>query len=422
MTARMTLRAKIILYFIALHAVFAAAAVFVIRENRFLLFGVEALFVISILISIRVVRALFVPLDLIRTGAELIAERDFTSRFVPVGQPEMDALIGVYNAMIDRLRDERLAAEERHQLLAKLAHESPAGIIICDFDGNPEQMNPAAQRVATPEFLAEIATLRPGESRLVAHHGARRVRVQRAEFRDRGFAKSFFLIEEMTEELRLSEKAAYDKLIRLMSHEVNNSVAAVRSLLESVLRYAPDVRDEDREDFSNAIDVASRRIDALGKFVSGFADVVRIPPPHRAPAQIGEIVRRLVALMRPEADAHGIRVTLSVDSDRPVDVDTAQIEQVILNIVRNAIEAAGENGAVEIDLRDNTLTVCDSGRGISEHDRAQLFTPFFTTKRDGRGIGLTVIQEILTSHGFVFALENRPTGGARFTVQFVPAQ
>src|SRR3954469_18406033 len=131
----MTLRSKIVVYFVILHLVLAAAAVFVLMENRLMLFVVEAIFVVSIIISYRVVHALFVPLELIATGAELIAERDFTSRFVPVGQPEMDTLIEVYNRMIDRLRDERLAAEEQQQLLQKLVDVSPAGIVICDFDG-----------------------------------------------------------------------------------------------------------------------------------------------------------------------------------------------------------------------------------------------------------------------------------------------
>lgn len=413
----MTLRRKIILYFVVLHVVFAGAAVFVIRQNRMLLFAVEALFLISIIISVRVIRALFVPLDLISTGAELISERDFTSHFVPVGQPEMDALIAVYNKMIDRLRDERLAAEERHQLLSKLVHESPAGVVICDFDGKPEQMNPSAQRVATPEFLAEILTLQPGESRMVSESGARRVRVQRAEFRDRGFVKSFFLIEEMTEELRVSEKAAYEKLIRLMSHEVNNSVAAVRSLLESMLRYARDVREEDREDYTTAIDVASRRVDALGKFVSGFADVVRIPPPHRIPTDVAATVRRLTALMRAEAAARGVALITDVDGEELVSADPLQLEQVMINVLRNAIDAAGENGTVRVALHDATLTISDTGPGISDADRAQLFTPFFTTKRDGRGIGLTVVQEILANHGFPFSLENRSEGGAEFTIR-----
>ena len=414
----MTLRTKIILYFAALHIIFAIAAVFFVRETPIRLLVIEALFVISIVVTVRVIRALFVPLDLISTGAELISERDFTSHFVPVGQPEMDALIGVYNRMIDQLREERLAAEERHQLLAKLVHESPAGIVICDFDGRAEQMNPAAARVVTAEFLAEIAPLAAGESRMLSRNGVRRLRVQRADFRDRGFAKRFYLIEEMTEELRLSEKAAYEKLIRLMSHEVNNSVAAVRSLLESMLRYARDIRAVDRDDYSTAIDIASRRIDALGRFVSGFADVVRIPPPHRLPTDVVAVVRRLTALMRPEAETLGVTIVTNVDGAQTIDADPLQLEQVMINVLRNAIDAAGELGTVTVTLRDSTLTIADSGPGIDDAHRSQLFTPFFTTKRDGRGIGLTVVQEILSNHGFLFSLENRDGGGAEFSVRF----
>src|SRR5258705_8852755 len=131
----MTLRGKILIYVIALHAVLAGAAFAFLLEETALLFAVEALFLLSILISMRLVRVLFVPLDLIQTGAVLIAERDFTSRLAPVGQAELDTLIDVYNRMIDRLREERLSPEERHQLLQKIVAASPAGIVICDFDG-----------------------------------------------------------------------------------------------------------------------------------------------------------------------------------------------------------------------------------------------------------------------------------------------
>src|SRR3954467_10468436 len=148
----MTLRGKIIIYVIALHAVLAAAAFAFLLDQTELLFVVEALFVLSIIISMRFVRVLFVPLDLIQTGAELIAERDFTSQLMPVGQAELDTLIDVYNRMIDRLREERLSAEERHYLLQKIVTASPAGIVICDFDGRIEQMNPAGERVMTTEL------------------------------------------------------------------------------------------------------------------------------------------------------------------------------------------------------------------------------------------------------------------------------
>jgi len=410
------LRTKILVYIITLHAVLAGAAVVILLEQPMLLFVMELLFVLSVSISIRLVRALFVPIDLIQTGAELIAERDFTSRLVPVGQPEMDTLIDVYNRMIDRLREERLAAEEQFQLLQKIVDASPSGIILCDFDGKIESMNPTARRLfgsALP--LPDIA---PGESKLITHVGARRLRVSRAEFRDRGFAKSFYVVEEMTEELRLSEKAAYEKLIRMMSHEVNNSVGAVRSLLESSLRYAPQVGDADRDDFTSALTIASARIDALNRFMSAFADVVRIPPPRRAPARVADLVERVAALLKPELEQRGIRVELALADRRAFDIDASQIEQVVLNIFRNAIDAVGRDGSIRASLRDGELAIADSGPGIAEAIRDELFTPFFTTKRDGRGLGLTIVHDILANHGLAFALGNRPEGGAEFTITF----
>lgn len=411
------LRAKIIAYVVTLHAVLAAAAVGVLLERPLLLFAVEAVFVLSVAISVRLIRGLFVPLDLIETGGELIAERDFTSRFVPIGQPEMDTLIEVYNRMIDRLRDERLAAEEQQQLLQKLVDASPAGIVICDFEGRVQQLNPAARRILGPDgTLPEIA---PGESRLVQQHGARRVRVTRGEFRDRGFAKSFYLLEEMTEELRLSEKGAYEKLIRMMSHEVNNSVGAVRSLLESSLRYAPQVGEADRDDFTNALQIASARIDALNRFMAAFADVVRIPPPVKGPASVAELVERVAALLRPELTDRSIRLQLSLADRGSYDVDASQLEQVVLNVFRNAIEAVQRDGEIRVSLDDGVLTITDSGPGITPSARDALFTPFFTTKRDGRGLGLTIVQEILANHGLAFELRNARAGGGEFEIRFV---
>ncbi|MFP5248004.1 MAG: sensor histidine kinase, partial [Thermoanaerobaculia bacterium] len=330
----MRLRSKIIAYLVLLHVILAAAAVLILLERPALLFAVEALFVVSVIVSVRLVRALFVPLDLIESGAELIAERDFATHFVPVGQPEMFRLIDVYNRMVDRLRDERLAAEEQHQLLDKIVEASPAAIVICDFDGNVERMNPAAQRLLGNHPLPDVP---PGESRLIPYLGARRLKVSRAEFRDRGFSKSFYVIEEMTEELRLSEKAAYEKLIRMMSHEVNNSVGAVRSLLESSLRYAPQVGEDDRGDFTSALTIASARIDALNRFMAAFADVVRIPPPRRTPARIDELVQRVAALMKPELEERRIVLSLQLEDQSEYDVDVSQLEQVVLNIFRNAI-------------------------------------------------------------------------------------
>jgi signal transduction histidine kinase len=414
----MRLRTKIVLYLVVIHTILATAAVFVLMENRQLLFAVELIFAASIFVSYRLVSALFVPLDLITTGAELIHERDFASQFVPVGQPEMDALIGVYNGMIDRLREERLAAEERHQLLQQIVNASPSGIIICDFDGNIESMNPAARRLASPAMLEELRSIAPGESRLIAHDPPRRMKVWSTEFRDRGFVKTFYLLEELTEELRQSERAAFEKLVRMMSHEVNNSAGAVRSLLESMLRYQEQIGPADRDDFVGAVNVASARMDSLNRFMTSFADVVRIPPPRRAPTDLRPLVERVVTLLSHDLAARNITLTTALDGSRPLEADRVQMEQVLINILRNAIDATGRDGSIEIALSDRALTIADSGSGIRPEIAGELFTPFFTTKKDGRGLGLTIVQEILANHGFGYSLKNRAGGGAEFTISF----
>ena len=398
----MTYRAKIVLYIVVLHLIFAGIAAFLVMREPWVLFVVEGALVLSIIVSYRLVRALFVPLDLITTGTELMNERDFSSHFVPVGQPELDKLIAIYNAMIDKLREERLAAEERHQLLQKIIEASPAGVVICDFDGSVEQTNPAAGRLLREFPLAAIAA---GET------GARRIKLWKGEFRDRGFAKTFYLLEELTEEMRVNEKRAYEKLIRMMSHEVNNSVGAVRSLLESL----PNM---DRDDAREAIAIASNRMTSLGRFMNGFAEVVRIPPPNLRDTDLAELLERTVALLRPELEKRQIATTLDAEPGL-VRIDSNQFEQVLINVLRNAMESIGENGTIDILLRDGKLTIRDSGHGIEEKALSELFTPFFTTKKDGRGLGLTLVQEILSNHGMQFWLKNTDRG-AEFGAEFDP--
>ncbi|HEY9422124.1 MAG TPA: HAMP domain-containing protein, partial [Thermoanaerobaculia bacterium] len=232
-----SLRAKIIVYLVLIHAVLAVISFVVLREDPLWLLAVEGLFVLSIILGIFLLRAFFVPLELIRTGAELIGERDFTSQFREVGQPEMDSLIRIYNQMIDRLREERLKLQEQHYLLDRILNASPAGIVTLDFDGKVSSMNPAAAELSA-DIGAALTAIPVGGSEVLALQGGRRLKATRAEFFDQGFPRSFLLLEELTEELRASEKAAYGKLIRMMSHEINNSVGAVGSLLDSFRGYA----------------------------------------------------------------------------------------------------------------------------------------------------------------------------------------
>jgi nitrogen fixation/metabolism regulation signal transduction histidine kinase len=434
----MTLRAKIIVYLVLIHAVLAGISFVVLREDPLWLLAVEGLFVLSIGFGVLLVRAFFVPLELIRTGAELIGERDFTSQFREVGQPEMDALIRIYNRMIDRLREERLKLQEQHFFLEKILAASPAGIATLDFDGRISSLNPAAEALlqvsaagvagreigALPEPLGSALQAIPkGGSEVLALAGGRRLKATRAELFDRGFPRGFLLLEELTEELRASEKAAYGKLIRMMSHEINNSVGAVGSLLDSFRGYASDLGTEDREDYLQGIAVAITRLENLQAFMNGFADVVRLPPPDRRPTDLARLVEEILLLLRPEFDRRRIRVEWEVAwekmEDAPaISLDRNQIEQVLMNVLKNAMESIGEDGRIALRLDRAALTLRDSGAGIPEEARAFLFTPFFSTKRNGRGLGLTLVQEILSAHGFAFSLGPAEGGGAEFRMGF----
>lgn len=437
--SRLSLRTQILLYLAAIHLILGAVGVLIVIEDRQTLFLVEGLLILSIVVGFMLVRAFFVPLELIRTGADLITERDFTSRFREVGQPEMDALIAVYNRMIDRLREERLLLEEKNLFIEKVVQATPAGIVILDFDGRIEHLNPRAEQLLGLDqesskvrldelrhpLAARLAAIEPGQSGIVSSDGWRRFRVHRGSFMDRGFSREFFLLEELTEELRASEKAAYEKLIRMMSHEVKNSVSAVRSLLESCRTYSSQISSDDRHDFENALTVAITRIGNLNEFTDSFANVVRIPPPERSRFDLDRLLRDLLLLLEPEIARREVHVAFESHGGMWVEADKNQLEQVLVNILRNALESIDARGAVDITLRREAglvrATIGDSGPGISPELEGRLFTPFLSTKRDGRGIGLTLIHEILSNHGLQFALRNRQGSGAEFEILFPAA-
>ena len=423
-----SLRAKIVLYLVLIHAVMAVIAYFAVREDRLLLLAVEALFAVSVALGVMLVRSFFVPLDLIRTGAELMSERDFTSSFREVGQPEMDALIRIYNQMVARLREERLKLQEQNVFLDRVLDASPAGVVTFDFDGRIAQANPSARVLLENESLeGALAEVPVGESRVLPLQGGRRVKVTRAELYDRGFPRSFFLLEELTAELRASEKAAYGKLIRMMSHEVNNTVGAVGSLLDSFRGYAGQLAPADRDDYLEALAVAIARMERLGAFMNGFADVVRLPAPDPRPTDLRRLVDEILLLLRPELDRRRVRCEWEkAESMLPLPLDRNQIEQALVNVFKNSMEAIGEDGRIALRLEQEgdraLLTVRDSGPGIPPEVEPLLFTPFFSTKRDGRGLGLTLVREILSQHGCEFGLRNAQTpegaGGAEMWIRF----
>ena len=433
----MSLRARFILYLIAVHALMSVVAAFVVARGRFWLIAVEAVILVSFLAGLALVRRFMRSIEFVRESAQLLEDSDFMSRVRAVSQPDLDRLIQVYNRMVDALRGERVQLQEQQHFLSLVLHESPAGIVVLDFDRRVTLANPAAERLLQVEsgrivgmalgeldraIAADLLSLSAGERRVLSVWGGRRVRALHGTFVDRGFRRSFYLMEELTEELRHSEKAAYEKLIRMLSHEVNNTVGASNSLLKSCLTYAGQLREEDRFDFTHALSVVIARTEQLSAFMGGFADVVRLPAPRLAPVDPAELVDGLLGLVR--ADAEARRVTVKrVGPNRvgAIALDRGQIEQALLNVIKNALEAIGAEGTLTVRVASDdgvpVIEVEDSGEGLTEEVRAHLFTPFFSTKEHGQGIGLTMVQEILAGHGFPFALDGPRGGPTVFTVR-----
>jgi nitrogen fixation/metabolism regulation signal transduction histidine kinase len=432
------LRQKFILYLLFIHLAFAVVVIFFLWKDRIWLLAVEAFFVLSFILALKLFRALFQPLDLVMTGVEFIQDKDFTSKFNEVGQPEMDKLIGVYNRMIDQLREERTRVQEQHYFMEKILRVSPSGIITFDFDekimlvnSSAAQMLQTAPENLTGKKLTDLHTplaealnrLKIGESQVIPFQGRRRVKCQKSQYLDRGFTRHFILLEELTEELRRSEKSAYEKLIRMMSHEVNNSIGAVNSLLHSFLNYKTQLREDDRQDYEMALQVAISRTEHLNAFMKGFADVVRLPLPQRQPCDVHDLLRNIALLMSAESRKRNIDWKWEIAAPpEPVLMDKNQMEQVLVNICKNALEAIGENGAITIRMGKkggrNFVIIEDTGAGLTPEARAHLFTPFFSTKENGQGIGLTMIQEILSQHRFEFSLDSQIGSPTQFTILF----
>lgn len=434
----MSLRAKFIAYLLLVHLAFAAFAIFFLWEHRVWLLALEAFLAFSFFLSFQLFHALFKPIELVNSGIETLKHRDFSAKFLPIHQPELDRLIEVYNRMLDELREERIRVQEQHYFLDKVLRASPSGILTFDYDECIALVNPSAAKMLQSNatelqgkklaelhspFAHALSHLLPNEAHVLPLLGSRRVKCQKSTFMDRGFVRSFILMEELTEELRRSEKAAYEKLIRLMSHEVNNSVGAVQSLLHSFLHYKSQLREADREDFVNALRVALTRIEHLNAFMRGFAEVVRVPRPKLVPCEVQKLLEEIARLFHAESTQKSIEWRWDVEAPLdPIALDREQMEHVFINICKNAMEAIGANGSITIHLGKKAersfVVIEDTGSGISTEAQAQLFTPFFSTKANGQGLGLTLIQEILTLHRFEFSLESAPGGPTRFGIYF----
>ena len=450
----MKIRTKFFLFLLPIHLAALALSFFLFREKWAAFILTEAAIIASFLFCLNIFRGLSQPMELLLTGIDAIKDRDFNVKFIPTGKREADRLVGVYNEMIDRLREERTLQKQQHFFLDKLIHTSPTGIIILDYDGCITELNPKARELlqlapeasvlgkplgAVAHPVARVAAALPsGQAQTVNIQGLETYKCLKAEFIDRGFARPFIMVEELTAEILRAEKNAYGKVIRMMAHEVNNTIGAINSILQATLSYGDQLPAGGRDEFQQAQQICIDRNGRLNRFMRNFADIVRLPPPQRESYSLNRLLADVARLMRVQAAQKGIVITV----ERPTpplyaDIDVQQMEQVLVNVVKNAVEASlpppsspplggsssppsgGLGGAGAIRLTASPagyISIRDNGAGIPPELEEQLFSPFFTTKKDGQGVGLTLSREILVNHGFGFSLRTGEDGWTEFRI------
>ena len=378
-------------------------------------------------------RKIVKPLNSIGSGMELLREQDFSSWLSPVGQYEADRIVNVFNRMMEQLKNERLRLREQNNFLDLLIKASPMGVILTTLDEDLSELNPMAQKMLgvrqedvlgkkmneiDSPLAAELANVPKGETATVRLNDSNIYRCTHSSFIDRGFQHPFFLIESLTDEVMKAEKKAYEKVIRMIAHEVNNTTAGITSTLDTVEQALST--EEGMDDICDVMRVCIERCFSMSRFITRFADVVKIPEPTLTPVDLNDLAFTCKRFMEGMCADRNIKLRLEIDETlKEVKMDASLFEQVLVNIIKNAAESIEKDGEIIVrTLSPATIEVVDNGKGISKEVEAKLFSPFFSTKPNGQGIGLIFIREVLMRHGCTFSLRTYADGLTRFRILF----
>jgi nitrogen fixation/metabolism regulation signal transduction histidine kinase len=429
------MKSKFIFWLLVL-IVFGALIFFGIQNfqsDRTTFFIVEGITLLALILFIILYRRLIRPYKIIADSIELLKEQDFSTRLRSIPDSEANQLILVFNKMMDKLKEERLQVREKNHFLDLLIQASPQGVLILDFDNYITDINPSGLKLLnikdkntilgkkikdTPIAIAQsLAELQSGDDIVIRYAGINAYRCVRSSFFDKGFNHPFILIEELTDELLDAEKKSYEGLIRTMAHEVNNSIGAIGATLNVLSDIIKESDNQELSDVLSVIDASLDRCSHLAKFVSNFAEVIKLPAPHKTEVDLNELIKSVVILTSIECQKRNINLELQLpEENQKARIDVIQFEQVLMNIIKNAYEAIKQNGIIRIEIsthvigyeKRNCIIIKNNGPEISEEVSQNLFVPFFSTKPAGQGIGLVIVREILRNHNadFKFYSEN----------------
>jgi nitrogen fixation/metabolism regulation signal transduction histidine kinase len=367
----------------------------------------------------RVVR----PLQTISNLLAALREGDYSIR--ARGANTDDALGDVMleiNALGETLREQRLGALEATALLRKVMSRIDVAVFTFDMDERLRLVNDAGERLmgqpaerllgssAMELGLEECLRGEPTRTlQITSDEGVARWGVSRSSFRERGLPHQLLVLSNLSRALREEERQAWKRLVRVLGHELNNSLAPIKSIagsLESLWRRDPRPIDLE-EDMQRGLAVIAARAESLSRFMEAYSRLAKLPHPSFEPLEVSEWISSVAGLET------RVPVVIDPGPDVVIQADGAQLDQLLINLLRNAADASLETGGgVLIGWTKNgthlDVRIEDEGPGLS--NTANLFVPFFTTKPAGTGIGLVLSRQIAEAHGGSLTLENRPEG------------
>ncbi|WP_300621090.1 ATP-binding protein [Dokdonella sp.] len=401
-------------------AAFGGLLLYALGANWTSAAAIVAAAAITLLLAAALQRRAVFPLYTLTNLLEALREGDYSLRGSRARRGDaVGEVVWEINALAQTLREQRLAVEEKSAQLAKVLAALDIAVLSFDTEGFVSLANPAAERLLGRPFaqldgrsaqaLGLAGFLEEDRARVVEYAfpgGSGRWEIRHARFRADGRPHHLLVVTDLSRALREEERLAWQRLLRVLGHELNNSLAPIRSMAETVSRLVSlDPPPEDwRDDARSGLDVIADRADALARFMARYTQLARLPPPNRREVAFDELARR-AARLEQRLDvriADGPAVTADIDPD--------QIEQALINLIRNAVDAALTTGGdVALGWRNENGTlvvdVVDGGPGLPPS--GNLFVPFFTTKPGGSGIGLVLTRQIVEQHGGILSLEDR---------------